>query len=110
MLLDIKHYPVNLALNASDLDAALLDSKDDVYIIYVGGDYDMTISLGKSNHLPVEISYLQYDHEKGREVETIIVLDDWTWNDGVRIAYRQKRYSDDKLVSHSRYSGHRIRE
>lgn len=107
ILLEIKRDPVNIALNAADLDAVLLESNDDAHIIYVGGDFDMTIHLGSENHLPVEILYSQFNPQEGREVDVMVSLHNWTLRDGVRIAYSQERYSDGELVSRNQYSGHR---
>ncbi len=108
LLEDLKRNPLHLAMEAATLDAKLIHEEKDVRKVHIGGDYDVTIHISDSESLPVEISYSQFNPDQGRDVEVTIILNDWTWNEGVRIAYEQERYSDGELVSRTLLSGHSI--
>ena len=106
MLDEIKRNPLYLAMTADLLEVALIESSDDIKTIHIGGEYDLTMNVSTRDQLPVEISYSQFEPQQGRDVEVTIVLGDWTWSDGVRMAYDQKRYSDGQLDSRSQVSEH----
>lgn len=108
LLEDLKKNPLHLALEAASLQATLIHEENNTRIIHIGGDFDLTIRVSDSDALPVEISYSQFDPDQGRDVEVTIIMDDWTWNDGVRIPYEQKRYSDGELISRTQVSSHSI--
>ena len=108
MVDEIKRNPVYLAMKADALEATLIASSDDIKTIHIGGEYDLTMNVSASDQLPVEISYSQFEPQQGRDVDVTIVLGDWTWSDGVRIAYDQKQYSDNEMSSRSQISEHYI--
>ncbi len=108
MLDELKRDPVYLAMQGDVLQATLIDSDDDIKKIHIGGAYDVTLHVSADDNLPVEITYSHFDPNQGREVDVKLVLSDWTLNDGVRIAYDQKRYSDGELVSRTRFRKHHI--
>lgn len=108
MLAEMKRDPLYLAMRGDALQAALLDSDDDIKIIHIGGEFDVTLHVSAADMLPAEITYSQFDPNQGREVDVTLVLSEWTLSDGVRIAYDQKRYSDGELVSRTRFSKHHI--
>ncbi|MGM0739446.1 MAG: M16 family metallopeptidase [Bacteroidota bacterium] len=107
MMEEIKKDPLSIALEADNLEAVLMDSDDDIRIINIG-EYDLTIHIHQDDHLPVKLSYSQFDPEEGREVEVNVELEDWNWADGVRVAYDQKRYSDGEPASSTRYTSHSV--
>ncbi len=108
MVDEIKRDPVYLAMRADQLEATLIESDEDIKTIHIGGEYDLTMKVSVSDQLPVEISYSQFEPQQGRDVDVTIVLGDWTWSDGVRVAYDQKQYSDNEISSRSQISEHYI--
>jgi len=108
MVDEIKRDPVYLAMRADQLEATLIESDEYIKTIHIGGEYDLTMKVSVSDQLPVEISYSQFEPQQGRDVDVTIVLGDWTWSDGVRVAYDQKQYSDNEISSRSQISEHYI--
>ncbi len=108
MVDEIKRDPVYLAMRADQLEATLIESDEYIKTIHIGGEYDLTMKVSISDQLPVEISYSQFEPQQGRDVDVTIVLGDWTWSDGVRVAYDQKQYSDNEISSRSQISEHYI--
>jgi zinc protease len=108
MLEELKKDPVYLAMQADELPASLVGSNSSTVKIHIGGDVDVTLHVSTENMLPVEISYSQFDANQGRDVDVTVFLDEWTWSNGVRIAYDQKRYSDGEMASRTLVSEHRV--
>lgn len=105
---EVRRDPVHLAMQAGHLEASLIDTDESTVNIYIGGEYDLTIHVSAESMLPFQISYSQFDATQGRETDVTVLLDEWTWSDGVRVAHDQKRYSDGERVSRTRVSEHRI--
>ncbi|MDG5766065.1 insulinase family protein [Balneolales bacterium ANBcel1] len=105
ILNELKRDPLNIARNAESIEA-LLTGDGDTVDLYLGGDYDMTISLDPETHLPVEMKYMQFDPNYGRDIENRTVLSNWNLNDGIRVAYEQTQYSGGELSSSTVYTSH----
>ncbi len=108
MLDELKRDPLYLAMNADELQAALIGTDGNIRKIHIGGEYDVTIHVSSDDMLPVEMSYTHFDANQGRDVNVTIFLDEWTWSSGVRIAYDQKRYSDGEQVSRTQIREHHV--
>ncbi len=105
---EIKKDPVYLAMMADELQASLIGSDDNSVMIHISGEFDVTMRVSTDNMLPVEISYSQFDANQGRDVDMTVFLDEWTWSNGVRIAYDQKRYSDGEMASRTQVREHHV--
>lgn len=107
ILRDIKRDPLNLAMNSSSIEAVLVEEESsELVTLYIAGNYDLTIHIDNERHLPVEMSYTEFDQEEGREVEMRVVLENWQVKNGVYVAYDQKRYANGELVTRTEFTDH----
>ncbi|MBP3191134.1 M16 family metallopeptidase [Natronogracilivirga saccharolytica] len=110
MMDDLKRNPLNLAMNAAQLEALLIDSgeNEDLLTLYIAGDYDVTLHIDPELELPVKMEYSRFDPDQGRNVDVTLTLDNWTLKDGVRVAYDQKSHADGEVQSRTEYTDHTI--
>lgn len=103
--------PVHIALAANDISAGLntAESTEDKVVLYLDGDFDLTLELDPETALPRSVTYQEFDATAGREVDVTIRYDDWTAGSGLLVPYSQKQFSNGDAASRSVYTSHSVK-
>lgn len=105
-----RHY-LNVALNASELEASYLgeeeiEGKNTVKLLIP--EYDVTFFIDAETGLPVMSSYEEMNPQTGTDMLVTSHYSEWTESDGVWLAYKTVDKADGDEVSASSISSHTI--
>ncbi|TVQ66872.1 MAG: insulinase family protein [Balneolaceae bacterium] len=105
-----RHY-LNIALNASELEAFYLGEEevDEILTakVYIP-EYEVTFFIDMESGLPVMSSYEEMNPQTGADMLVTSYYYDWTESEGVRMAYRTVDRADGTEVAASTVSSHTV--